>query len=232
MATDVKYGANLDLNNLEVRNVKAQMLASAPTGIEGKFYHNTTTKQFEYYNGTAWIGAAAPRSGRSPPWRCSGSRQRCGVHRGSLRPFPCPAGARRRATRRSNCPPWPRRQRMPMAGYKLTGWARLPPTGTRCAGNRSTGVPAAGWRQHQRAADTARRPDRRGRTGHQGFGEPSQRRWRVDPRRRFHVHSGAQTRNGDATYADAAELYYDAVAQRWWWNPRCGWRTRWWSPTR
>ena len=63
MATDVKYGANLDLNNLEVRNVKAQMLASAPTGIEGKFYYNTTTKQFEYYNGTAWIGAGSTTFG-------------------------------------------------------------------------------------------------------------------------------------------------------------------------
>ena len=63
MATDVKYGANLDLNNLELRNAKAQMLASAPAAIEGKFYYNTTTKQLEYYNGTGWIGAGSTAFG-------------------------------------------------------------------------------------------------------------------------------------------------------------------------
>ena len=63
MATDVKYGANLDLNNLELRNAKAQMLASAPAAIEGKFYYNTTTKQLEYYNGTGWIGAGSTTYG-------------------------------------------------------------------------------------------------------------------------------------------------------------------------
>ena len=58
MATDVTFATNIDLANNELRNAKAHILASAPTGVEGKFYYDSTTKKLYYYNGTTWVSAA------------------------------------------------------------------------------------------------------------------------------------------------------------------------------
>lgn len=51
----VPYNSHIDLNNNEIQNVKFQMLASAPTPTEAKFYYDTTLHKFGYYNGTEWI---------------------------------------------------------------------------------------------------------------------------------------------------------------------------------
>lgn len=57
MATDVTFVANVDLSTNELRNARAHILAAAPTGIEGRFYYNSVTHKFEYYNGTVWVAA-------------------------------------------------------------------------------------------------------------------------------------------------------------------------------
>lgn len=41
----------------ELRNYKIQMLASAPTSSEAKFYYNTSDHTLYVYNGTSWIDA-------------------------------------------------------------------------------------------------------------------------------------------------------------------------------
>lgn len=48
------FANNINLNNNELQNVKGQMLASDPSPIEAKFYYNTTTKKYRFYNGTSW----------------------------------------------------------------------------------------------------------------------------------------------------------------------------------
>ena len=45
----------IDLSNLEIRNVLAQLLGVDPTGIEGKFYYNTGDHTLHLYNGSAWL---------------------------------------------------------------------------------------------------------------------------------------------------------------------------------
>lgn len=45
----------IDLSNLEIRNVLAHLLGTDPTGIEGKFYYNTADHTLHFYNGTAWL---------------------------------------------------------------------------------------------------------------------------------------------------------------------------------
>lgn len=59
MATDVTFVTNVDLSNNELRNAKAQVLATDPTGVEGKFIYNSTDKQLKFYNGTAWVPGGA-----------------------------------------------------------------------------------------------------------------------------------------------------------------------------
>lgn len=51
----VPFNSDIDLYNNEIQNVKFQMLASAPTPTEAKFYYDTTLHKFGYYNGTEWI---------------------------------------------------------------------------------------------------------------------------------------------------------------------------------
>lgn len=51
----VPFNSDIDLYNNEIQNVKFQMLASAPTPTEAKFYYDTTLHKFCYYNGTEWI---------------------------------------------------------------------------------------------------------------------------------------------------------------------------------
>lgn len=53
---------NIDLNLNEIKKVKIDLLASAPAGAEGRIYYNTTTHQYEFYNGTTW-GALGGTSG-------------------------------------------------------------------------------------------------------------------------------------------------------------------------
>ena len=59
MATDATFVTNVDLSNNELRNAKAQVLASDPTGVEGKFIYNSVDKQLKFYNGTAWVSGGA-----------------------------------------------------------------------------------------------------------------------------------------------------------------------------
>ena len=58
----------INLNGLELQNFLAHNLASAPTGVGGKIYFNTTDKKLYYYNGTSWVPVTegAVYSGTSP----------------------------------------------------------------------------------------------------------------------------------------------------------------------
>ena len=51
----VPFNSDIDLNNNEIQNAKFQILASAPTAVEGKFYYDSTLNKFGYYDGTSWI---------------------------------------------------------------------------------------------------------------------------------------------------------------------------------
>ena len=51
----IRYLTNIDLTENELQNVKAQNLASDPTGYAGQFIFNTTSNTFKYYNGSSWI---------------------------------------------------------------------------------------------------------------------------------------------------------------------------------
>ena len=51
----IRFLNNLDLGTNEIQNVKAQNLASDPSGYAGQFIFNTTSNTFKYYNGTGWI---------------------------------------------------------------------------------------------------------------------------------------------------------------------------------
>ena len=51
----VPFNSHIDLNNNEIQNAKFQMLASAPTPTEAKFYYDTTLHKFGYYDGSEWI---------------------------------------------------------------------------------------------------------------------------------------------------------------------------------
>lgn len=50
----------IDLGLLEIQNAIIQHLSSAPTGVEGRVYYDTTLKQFGCYQNTTWtyLGAA------------------------------------------------------------------------------------------------------------------------------------------------------------------------------
>ncbi len=54
----MKVLTNLDLTGLEIQNVRAQNLAAAPgTPLAGRFYYDTATNKYEYWNGSNWISA-------------------------------------------------------------------------------------------------------------------------------------------------------------------------------
>lgn len=219
MATDVKYGANLDLNNLELRNAKAQMLASAPAAIEGKFYYNTTTKQLEYYNGTGWIGAGSTTYGpiTSPAvFGQSNANGSAGTAARSDHSHALPAhdAAAHSAIKLSDLAA--PAANVPMAGYKLTGLGAATANGDAVRWEQVNGVylPLGGGSISgllTLLADLIVEDE----LVIRGSGNPANGGGGS-------IRAGGSTytlvlrpRNGDATYADAAELYYDAVAQRW-----------------
>lgn len=45
----------INMNGLEIQNFLAHNLATAPTGVGGKIYFNTTDKKLYYHNGTSWV---------------------------------------------------------------------------------------------------------------------------------------------------------------------------------
>jgi len=51
---DVKFLANIDLNDNQLLNIKLQHLSSDPTGVEGQIYYNTSDNEVKFYNGSAW----------------------------------------------------------------------------------------------------------------------------------------------------------------------------------
>jgi hypothetical protein len=52
-----KFLTSLDLNQNELLNFKVQVLASDPTGYNGRMYYNSTNGVVRVYNGTAWVNA-------------------------------------------------------------------------------------------------------------------------------------------------------------------------------
>ena len=46
---------NVDLNTNELQNAVIQNLASAPTGVEGRIYYDTTLNRIGFYDGGQWI---------------------------------------------------------------------------------------------------------------------------------------------------------------------------------
>lgn len=50
-----KFLTSLDLTTNELQNAVIQNLASAPTGIAGRIYYDTTLNKLGYYDGTNWI---------------------------------------------------------------------------------------------------------------------------------------------------------------------------------
>lgn len=56
---NIPFNSHIDLGNNEIQNAKFQMLASAPTPTEAKFYYDTTLHKFGYYDGSEWIYGAA-----------------------------------------------------------------------------------------------------------------------------------------------------------------------------
>ena len=52
---NIPFNSHIDLGNNEIQNAKFQILASAPTAVEGKFYYDSTLNKFGYYDGTSWI---------------------------------------------------------------------------------------------------------------------------------------------------------------------------------
>lgn len=57
------FGNGINLNNTELINVILHKLAADPTGFEAKFYYNTTTKKFRFYNGTSWADIGSSGTG-------------------------------------------------------------------------------------------------------------------------------------------------------------------------
>lgn len=52
---NIPFNSHIDLGNNEIQNAKFQMLASAPSATEAKFYYDTTLHKFGYYDGSEWI---------------------------------------------------------------------------------------------------------------------------------------------------------------------------------
>lgn len=67
----VKFLTSADLGDLELLNLRIQMLPTDPTSLEAKFYYNSTAKELRYHNGTAWIPLGAAGAG-SPPSGAAG----------------------------------------------------------------------------------------------------------------------------------------------------------------
>ncbi len=52
---DVKFLANIDLNDNQLLNMKLQHLSSDPTGVEGQLYYNSSNNVVKFYDGSNWI---------------------------------------------------------------------------------------------------------------------------------------------------------------------------------
>jgi hypothetical protein len=63
---------NWDLSDNQLLNTRIQQLASDPTGLESKFYYNTTAKEIRFHNGTAWIALGPAGAGGPPTGGASG----------------------------------------------------------------------------------------------------------------------------------------------------------------
>ena len=50
-----KFLVPIDMNGLEIQNFLAHNLATAPTGVAGKVYYNTTDNKIYHYDGTNWV---------------------------------------------------------------------------------------------------------------------------------------------------------------------------------
>ena len=52
---DVKFLANIDLNDNQLLNMKLQHLSSDPTGVEGQLFYHSGSNVVKFYDGSNWI---------------------------------------------------------------------------------------------------------------------------------------------------------------------------------
>ena len=56
---EVKYLADINLNDNQLTNVKLQHLTGDPTAVEGKIFYHSGSNVIKFHNGTAWISLSA-----------------------------------------------------------------------------------------------------------------------------------------------------------------------------
>ena len=56
---DVKFLANIDLNDNQLLNMKLQHLSSDPTGVEGQLFYHSGSNVVKFYDGSNWISLSS-----------------------------------------------------------------------------------------------------------------------------------------------------------------------------
>ncbi len=59
----ISFLDNVTLGDNQLQNVVIQVLASDPTGVEGKLIYNSTANVLKYYNGSGWVSLTADTQG-------------------------------------------------------------------------------------------------------------------------------------------------------------------------
>ena len=56
---DVKFLANIDLNDNQLLNMKLQHLSSDPTGVEGQLFYHSGSNVVKFYDGSNWVSLSS-----------------------------------------------------------------------------------------------------------------------------------------------------------------------------
>jgi hypothetical protein len=219
MATDATFATNIDLSLNELRNARFQALATPPSPSEARVYYDTVLKKLRYYDGSGWVNAEQVGFGAITSPAVFGQANANGSASTAARSDHSHAlpshddGAHAAVKLSALAAP---AANVPMAGYKLTGLGAATANGDAVRWEQVNGVylPLGGGSISgllTLLADLIVEDE----LVIRGSGNPANGGGGS-------IRAGGSTytlvlkpRNGDATYADAAELYYDAVAQRW-----------------